>query len=76
MEDNIIRASEDMYLTQNRELDDAERIYATEVALGNGDSADFWKEVNASEYEDWQARMEERMRLEMEAAMNIEPPEV
>jgi len=65
-----------MYLTQNRELDDAERIYATEVALGNGDSADNWKEVDSSEYEDWQARMEERMRLEIEAAMNIEPPEV
>jgi len=76
MEDNIIRASEGMYLTQNREIDDSERIYATEVALGNGDIADNWKEVDASEYDEWQARMEERMRIDLENAMNAEPPEV
>lgn len=55
---NIINAKEGMWLTQAQELDDNQRLYCKEVALGKGDKEENWRDASDEEYEEWYARME------------------
>lgn len=59
-------AKEGMWLTQAYEMNDVERIYCKEVALGRGDKEENWRDASDGEYEEWYARMEAMENLSNE----------
>jgi len=51
-------AKEGMWLTQAYEMNDMERLYCKEVALGRGDKEENWRDASDEEYEEWYSRMQ------------------
>lgn len=67
----VLKAKQDMWLTQSADIPDEERVYTDSVYLAVNDSEDRWRDATQAEKEAWDARMdsiieEEEMNYEQE----------
>lgn len=67
----VLKAKENMWLTQSGDIKDEERVFTDSVFLAVNDSKERWRDATQAEKDAWNARMdsiieEEEMNYEQE----------
>lgn len=63
----VLKAKENMWLTQSADTPDEERVYTDSVFLAVNDSRERWRDATQAEKDAWDARMEAIVEEEEEA---------